>query len=272
MSDLPNVKKTTFGRSFLCFPLELFSTGETGRAVLFSSSFGAAAPCAALLETFARALSELLSDPAASPGACAALRVRRVFLIPSPNPDALFIRSLAFTPDHPLYGRVAKFASPSGFPSYSANGRGVDLQRNFNFSFSACRASSAPGPSPAGYAGAYPESEPESSSFARLLRQLDPRLLVVLDAAAPADPAAPSASGGFSLPPQREEPWLRALCKRSAPFGESPADFAGSPEGWFSSERSGASLRLSIPPSVLDRGPDSAFALLRPLLFSLISF
>ncbi len=249
-------EKSVYGHSFSRIPLEFCSLGRGKTPLLFSASFAGEQATGALLNFFIKELSLKTEELSFF------LSLRRILFLQSPNPDALLIRSSAFTGEHPLYERVTKAAQGKSLISWEANGRGIAVSRNFNYRFSKGMYRSAPKDSPPAFSGSYPESEPESAGFAALVRRIHPRLFLHL-----------TKGEGISLPPQKEEPFLSALCLSHSFLPLVPFDFSGTPEGWAADEQQVACLRIGLSGDRLEHGAlPKTYELLRPLLFALFHY
>lgn len=254
--------KSVYGHSFTRIPLELFQAGSGRTSIVFVSSFGADPPCTTLLRRYMEDLSFSSNTEVEKVNLPFLLSLRTLFFIPAPNPDGLFIKSGEFSAAHPLHERILRIASDSPLAHWQSNGRGVEPGRNFNFGFSSYKKTALPLPAPAGFCGDYPESEPESASFAELMRKTNPRLLVHIEK-----------GNGFSLPNHRLRPFLSELCAANGSLPFESQDFSCTPEGWIAEERETPALRIGIPEDRLsDTQIERTYALLRPLLFGLLTF
>ncbi len=148
------------------------------------------------------------------------------------------------------------------FALWRANGRGVDVGRNFNANFSSFKKTAPALAAPRDFCGDYPESEPESLFFADFVRKVRPRLLVHIDV-----------GKGFSLPAQREGPYLENLCAAHGILPLVPFDFSCTPEGWMAGEQNLHALRIGLPKEFLyENRLEKTYALLRPLILKLLVF
>ena len=105
------------------------------------------------------------------------------WIIPCLNPDGVDM-NLSGIEKTPLYERQLRMnGGDSDFSAWQANARGVDLSLNYSYRFFENKRTEEQRGIQAGrvgFSGEYPESEPETKSFANLLRTIAPVALVTL--------------------------------------------------------------------------------------------
>ncbi len=246
------------GRSFWGEGIIARRLGQGRTGVLFAGSLDGDHLAQEVLELFEGELSKMAAENAfwGRLSLSALLEMRFVCFLPRPNPDALRIKSGRISTDDPFYAGVQSMCGKLPMPLWSANGRGVDLSRNFNYRFDEYRTRCPCRVAPFGYCGAYPESEPESAAFARLARSLRPRLFVHLT------------GGRNTLQYSEGNGALHGICIRYAPYDREEGDLSASAEGWISQELGCAYLRIGAA----FEGAQRSYALLRPLLFALCGY
>lgn len=99
-------------------------------------------------------------------------------IIPMVNPDGVNLVLRGIQQKSPYYQKILHWNGGStNFQNWKANIRGVDLNRNYSAAWKEYkeieREIGVIGPGPAFYAGAYPESEPESKALADYTRNND---------------------------------------------------------------------------------------------------
>lgn len=252
-------KRLVYGHSFWGAPVVFEKLGSGRTTLLFSGDFAGDPKSAGVIERFCDDLyfcgREDLA-PVGKIGIGRLLLVRSVFLVPCPNPDALLIKAGGPGEESPFLPRVKRLLANRPAVLWSANGRGVDVGRNFNYRFAAYKEGAVKEAAPFGYGGSFPESEPESSSFASFARRIAPRLFVHL---------VHGADGLFFDSGNRA---LAGICARYAPFEKKEANLSATPEGWLFEELNCAYLRISCGFEEEER----TYRLLRPLLFALTAY
>ena len=252
-------EKEICGRSFWGQPISCRRLGEGKTALLFSGDFGGDDRCSGVIERFAKELSlcgQRDEAPVGKVGMGRLLMVRTAFLVPCPNPDAHLVKTGGPGEESPFYPRVQRLLSKRPPSQWTANGRGVEVGRNFNYGYADYRERCVGKEAPFGYCGAFPESEPESACFAALARRVRPRLFVHLTA------------GPSGLLFDRRHGGLDGLCSRYAPFERREIDLSATPEGWILRELGCAYLRIFLGTEDEER----SYRLLCPLLFALMAY
>lgn len=105
-----------------------------------------------------------------------------IYIVPMVNPDGVDLVLNGLSPTNPYYADLLRW-NTTGRPFsqvWSANIRGVDLNRNYPASWEEAKAQEEAlgifGPGPTRYGGPYPLSEPESSAMVSFTRTHDFRL------------------------------------------------------------------------------------------------
>ncbi len=100
-------------------------------------------------------------------------KMRKIYIVPMLNPDGVEYRLNGIGGDNPIRDRILAYNGSADFSSWSANGRGVDLNHNYNAYFEEYKEiERARGISngKTRYSGEYPESEPEISALCNFIR------------------------------------------------------------------------------------------------------
>ncbi len=170
LSLCQGARAEVLGRSLLGQQIPMLMLGEGQGLVVYVAGIRAGTGSLSLaLLAFAREYLACLSRKGEVHGTPISYLFSRrtVCVVPVLNPDGMLYRSAGVAADNPLRERLIAM-NGEDFSAWSANGRGVDLGRNFGQGFLEGRADgTARG---ADYSGAYPESEPESAALARFLR------------------------------------------------------------------------------------------------------
>ncbi|MBQ7226267.1 MAG: hypothetical protein IJX02_06700 [Clostridia bacterium] len=100
-------------------------------------------------------------------------RMRKVYIVPLLNPDGLEYRLSGVERSNPIRDRIIAYNGGEDFSTWSANGRGVDLNHNYDAYFEEYkeiekREGIFNGKT--GFSGEYAESEPESAALANFIR------------------------------------------------------------------------------------------------------
>ena len=99
---------------------------------------------------------------------------RRIYIVPMLNPDGTEYALHGIEDTNPLQERVRQMKGDLDLSGWRANARGVELGHNYDAGFAACKKAERDvgifGGAPTGYAGEYPESEPETAALCRFLR------------------------------------------------------------------------------------------------------
>lgn len=257
MNETVAPERQICGRSFLGSPMELIRLGTGKTAVLFCAGFGGQRQSAQLLECFLKDLQDCAQralSPVGKINVSWLFSARSLYFCLKPNPDATDIIEHRLPADSPFLPRINRLCGKTPQVLWSSNGRGVDPACNFNYRFAQYKARGVSHPAPFGYCGSFPESEPESASFARLARTLRPRLFVHVT----------HGQGALAFPDDHAP--LKELCMRYAPFEQRHPDFSASPEGWMAQELGTVCLRITAD------GEKGDYSLLRPLLFALSAY
>jgi g-D-glutamyl-meso-diaminopimelate peptidase len=105
-----------------------------------------------------------------------------IYIVPMLNPDGVEFAAGRIGKEHPKYAALARMCPPADAASlWQANINGVDLNHNYDALWSQGFAASGSEPRPPGptrYAGAFPESEPESRALAAFTRKIVPDMVI----------------------------------------------------------------------------------------------
>lgn len=101
-----------------------------------------------------------------------------VFYLPFPNPDGNCLRLRGENFVNPFSERIKRFVPDGDFSRFTANARGVDIDRNFA---AGRRFSEKNGPSFSGYCGDYPESEKETAALSYFCRKENFDAVIVVE-------------------------------------------------------------------------------------------
>ena len=168
------VCETVVGRSILGEEIKAYIIGEGRRRVaLFGAHHASESITCNLLFAFLHELAVRIKEM--SPYECMLVRHFSYVIVPCVNPDGIEI-AMHGADTSPLREREEKMLMESAAP-WQANARGVDLNHNYAFGFYEYKKLEEKMGIRAGaslYSGEYPESEPESSACARLVRVLAP--------------------------------------------------------------------------------------------------
>ncbi len=109
---------------------------------------------------------------------------RTIYLVPMLNPDGAAIALSGAEAGSPLTARLLQMnGGDEDFTKWKANGRGVDLNRNYNAGFARCMKFASDkgllGGAPRWFCGQYPESEPETAALCRWIRKQAPFQLLL---------------------------------------------------------------------------------------------
>ncbi len=102
------------------------------------------------------------------------------WFVPCLNPDGVDLR-LGEIKNNPIRERQIRMNGGTGFFSWQANARGVDLNHNYDYGFGEYKLLEEKEdilPGKTRYSGEYPESEPETHALATMIRTLAPRLVL----------------------------------------------------------------------------------------------
>ena len=109
---------------------------------------------------------------------------RCIYVLPMLNPDGVELSLHGASQGSPLYERLLKMNGGRDFTHWQANERGVDLNHNYNAGFAEYKPvekeNGIYGGGPTKYSGEYPESEPETAALCRLIRTVEPELILTL--------------------------------------------------------------------------------------------
>ena len=179
----PSLRGSVIARSILSRPIEAYFVGEGRRYILLTAAHRAG-DCLTTNLAFAFVdylLSKFVTDDINGID-CKLLLSNYCFLvIPCVNPDGLELRMNGIS-ETPLKERLLRM-SDGDFSLWEANGRGVDLGRNYEAGYSEYKVAGEKVGISAGaelYCGEYPESEPETRGVANLVRTLAPTAVVSL--------------------------------------------------------------------------------------------
>lgn len=169
------MRMTALGSSVLGRSIPMISLGNGKKEILYiGCARGRDYPVASLLLRFINEYCELrrTNRRIYNLSLAGMEETRTIHIIPMLNPDGVYYATEGYGEDNPLRGRLPAMRGKEDFSGWAANGRGVDLERNFNFDFLAHRRSEGAGGagSPSGYGGIHPESEPESAALCNYLR------------------------------------------------------------------------------------------------------
>ena len=173
------------GHSLLGREIPLLRIGRGEKAVLYlGSHHGTDLLVGEALLAFSREVLDYASRGLSQYGRPVEemLRERSIYVLPCPNPDGVAYVKGEARAENPLWERAERQNGGDDFSSWRANARGVDLSRNYaaGFRLSQGELSGAA----QGFAGEYPESEPESAAIASFLRRERERLFGVLELSA----------------------------------------------------------------------------------------
>ena len=179
LSERHGIYPVSLGRSILGEEIDAYFIGKGGvRVVYFGSPSATESATCNLLFAFMDALlnKELkLSGPLHI-----LLKYATFVIVPMLNPDGVELR-LNGPVKGPLMTRQERMAD--SFDTWRANARGVDIGHNFSFGFYEHKKAEVARCTVAGpsfFGGEFPESEPESSIVAGLIKCLSPSLTVLL--------------------------------------------------------------------------------------------
>ncbi len=183
--SVQNIGKSVLGR-----PIQALRLGDcSDGAVLLAAAFHANEWLTALLLlTFAEDLCAALDTGGSIAGIdCRkALLGHGVMIIPCVNPDGVEISLNGAQGALELSGEVERISggctTPEQLSGWSANARGVDLNRNYDAGWHISRqlerSMGVDSPSPRRYGGETPESEPETQAMVELCRRSDFRSVI----------------------------------------------------------------------------------------------
>ncbi|MBE6674988.1 MAG: hypothetical protein E7596_07760 [Ruminococcaceae bacterium] len=100
-------------------------------------------------------------------------KMRKIYIVPMLNPDGVEYRLNGIKEDNPIKDRIIAYNASQDFSTWSANGRGVDLNHNYNAYFEEYKEIERERGISNGktrYSGEYPESEPEVSALCNFIR------------------------------------------------------------------------------------------------------
>lgn len=171
----PFITVEEIGKSVLSRPIKALRIGGGRDEALFAAAFHANEWLTSLVMLrFAERLCEALD----SGGTLGGMDCRRAMLgrgltvIPCVNPDGVEISLRGFGAAMELEEETMRIAGGTPVAGWSANARGVDLNRNYDAGWHRSRqmeiASGINGPSPRRFGGERPESEPETAAMVKL--------------------------------------------------------------------------------------------------------
>ncbi len=179
-----NLKITTCGKSLLGKDIYAFVVGEGKKNIVYvGGTHGLEWLTSLLLLKFTEnlALAYENEDLLSGFNVKEILENRKLIVIPELNPDGIeiAIRGASACGKY----KAENFEICKGdFSSWSANGRGVDINHNFNADWYTLReaekAAGIDSPSPRRYGGLFPESEPETAAITRLCRRIPVEMLI----------------------------------------------------------------------------------------------
>ena len=190
-----SLRGSIIARSILSRPIEAYFVGKGRRYILLAAAHHAGDD---LTTNFAFAFVDYLLIKGQTDSIngidCKLLLSNYCFLVlPCINPDGVELRINGIS-ETPLRDRLLRM-SDGDFSSWEANGRGVDLQRNYEAGYSEYKMlEGKDGITPGAelYCGEYPESEPETRGVANLIRTLAPAAVVSLSSSGKGICAYPS--------------------------------------------------------------------------------
>ena len=245
------VFREIIGTSWLKRDIYAFRLGRGKRRILFcadggAQSFGVTPLLTSWVSALARADS--MNTSLAGCNVRNLLNKCTVYVIPCLNPDGADIALNGISEDNPFYSRVKSICGAEGLDGWQANGRGIDIRRNFNSKWVESKLAERRGqrlfPSPRDFGGEYPESEFETAALCLMIKRVKP------DVYATVSLGEDGIKGFYSNSGMGEEKRGAEVCaaitKLPCKLAEE-RDFYGSPEGWFLSLFSRAAFRIEIP-------------------------
>ena len=171
----PFITRETVGRSVLSRPIEALRIGGGREETLFAAAFHANEWLTALvLLRFAERLCAALDSGESIGGIdCRrALLGRGLTVVPCVNPDGVELSLHGFDAAKELSDEVRRIAGDHPIEYWSANARGVDLNRNYDAGWHISRqlelSQGINAPAPRRFGGERPVSEPETAAMVRL--------------------------------------------------------------------------------------------------------
>ncbi len=173
--NYPFIARETVGRSVLSRPIEALRIGGGREETLFAAAFHANEWLTALVMLrFAERLCASLDSGEKLGGMdCRrALLGRGVTIVPCVNPDGVELSLHGFDTAGELAQEVKRIAGEHPKEYWSANARGVDLNRNYDAGWHISRqlemSQGINAPAPRRYGGERPASEPATAAMVRL--------------------------------------------------------------------------------------------------------
>lgn len=245
------VFREVIGSSWLKKDIYAFRLGRGKRKILFCADGGAQSfGVTPLLTSWIGALAhaDSLNTSLAGCNVRNLLNKCTVYVIPCLNPDGADIALNGIGEDNPFYSRVKSICGSEGFEGWQANGRGIDIRRNFNSKWVesklAERRSQRLFPSSRDFGGEYPESEFETAALCLMIKRVKPDIYATVSL------GEEGIKGFYSHSGMTEEKRGAEVCAAITKLTHKTAeerDFYGSPEGWFSELFSRAAFRIAIP-------------------------
>lgn len=183
----PFITRETVGRSVLMRPIEALRIGGGRDEVLIAAAFHANEWLTALVAMrFAERLCCALDGGGKIGGMdCRkALLGRGVTIVPCVNPDGVELSLHGFDAAKELSDEARRIAGEHPVEYWSANARGVDLNRNYDAGWHISRqlemSQGINGPAPRRFGGERPESEPETIAMVKLCERREFRSVYAL--------------------------------------------------------------------------------------------
>ncbi len=172
------VNLTSIGNSILGrqIPLVILGDASARKSVLYVSTHHATENlCTSLLLKFIKEYVEGYERGALICGINIRylFKMRKIYIVPMLNPDGVEYRLNGVDDNNPIKDRVIAYNEGEDFANWNANARGVDLNHNYNAYFDEYKDIERTNGITAGktkFSGEYPESEPETSALASLIR------------------------------------------------------------------------------------------------------
>lgn len=180
------IQITSIGKSLVGRELPLIKIGNGQKSILYvGTHHGMEWITSLLLMKYAEEYCKMISEKNKISGIDSDIlfEKRTLFIVPMLNPDGVELQINGFDRLNPLSDRLFEM-SKGDFSHWQANGRGVDLNHNYNAGFDEYKKIEVSigihSGAPTRFSGAYPESEPETSSLCSFIRTVDISMLMAL--------------------------------------------------------------------------------------------
>ncbi len=178
ISEYPEISLTYLGESIMGRGIPMLTIGEGEKAYLYvSGQSGTDMVGSAILLRWVKEYASLYRGGRRiyRTRADYLYRTRTVYLVPMLNPDGAEYVRRGVGEDHLLYERLIGMNGGSAdFSGWRANGRGVELSRNYGYGFTDRKREESErgilGGASCGYSGESSESEPEVGSLCNWIR------------------------------------------------------------------------------------------------------